>query len=688
MTNAIGNDVVGNVEDRSDGHESSGYAIAPNPSWHLPLMALVVVGGVWVGEQATTSEMRRGVFGLAALVGLGVVARGRLRAIAAAAMLILLLASVAAGRSAAEWRAVSRFDSGPFEGVVQLVSDPQPIGSGRKFVTNIDGDRFQSVVYGGNATFASALSAGDWVFVRGVRRDVDERGRRRMQTRHVVGVLDVAAIGFPEGGVNARTRVLERTANDMRSLLSRGASVMRSEDSALFRGLVYGDDADQSVDTVNAFRASGLAHLTAVSGQNVGYLLTVLGPFLRRRERWARVIITLSALGWFAVLTRLEPSVVRAAGMAVGRAGGGTRDVGGFPRRDAGRTRARAGRTVDVLSVASRALGGSRGRGGVAMAPARHGERHWDRPDSADAVDGGAYLSPPMCQSWLMGTYLLHGSDEVLLSTAVSDKIRELVGEGDRSLMLEEFVEDYVMGAVIESANTPPFFTERRVVVVHQLETTTADDIDALSNYIRDEADFTDLVVVWHKGKILKALTDAVKAAGGRSIDVRPQNLKAKDWLEDQVAITGLNLNADAMELLVEWLGEDVGRFEGLARTLASTYGATVMVARRMMIAGERHPLQIMAQLHTHFARLAKLDGPSPQSVNDVMALLNVKSYPAEKALKAYRNLGSAGVRRAFELLAAADRDLRGGTGLEKDVVMDVLVARLAKLTSPRGGRR
>ncbi|NCZ69383.1 MAG: ComEC/Rec2 family competence protein [Actinobacteria bacterium] len=148
------------------------------------------------------------------------------------------------------------------------------------------------------------------------RRDVDERGRRRMQTRHVVGVLDVAAIGFPEGGVDARTRVLERTANDMRSLLSRGASVMRSEDSALFRGLVYGDDADQSVDTVNAFRASGLAHLTAVSGQNVGYLLTVLGPFLRRRERWARVIITLSALGWFAVLTRLEPSVVRAAGMA------------------------------------------------------------------------------------------------------------------------------------------------------------------------------------------------------------------------------------------------------------------------------------------------------------------------------------------------------------------------------------
>lgn len=324
----------------------------------------------------------------------------------------------------------------------------------------------------------------------------------------------------------------------------------------------------------------------------------------------------------------------------------------------------------------------------------------------------------------MMGTYLLHGSDEVLLSTAVSDKIRELVGEGDRSLMLEEFVEDYVMGAVIESANTPPFFTERRVVVVHQLETTTADDIDALSNYIRDEADFTDLVVVWHTGKILKALTDAVKAAGGQNIDVMPPTRAAdrRSWWEEQVAVAGLRLDAKAMGLLIEWLGEDVGRFEGVARSLVATYGDSVvssdklqpflgergdvkpwdltdaidggnatkalMVARRMMTAGERHPLQIMAQLHTHFARLAKLDGPSIGSPSDVEALTGAKGFQAEKALKAYRNLGSAGVRRAFELLAAADRDLRGGTGLENDVVMDVLVARLAKLTSPRGGRR
>jgi hypothetical protein len=45
-------------------------------------------------------------------------------------------------------------------------------------------------------------------------------------------------------------------------------------------------------------------------------------------------------------------------------------------------------------------------------------------------------------------------------------------------------------------------------------------------------------------------------------------------------------------------------------------------------------------------------------------------------------------VRRAFELLAAADSDLRGGTGLDEDVVMDVLIARLARLAPTVSLRR
>jgi competence protein ComEC len=64
------------------------------------------------------------------------------------------------------------------------------------------------------------------------------------------------------------------------------------------------------------FRASGLSHLLVVSGENVAFVLALASPVLRRvglRWRWA---LTLGLLGFFGLLTRWEPSVLRAGAMA------------------------------------------------------------------------------------------------------------------------------------------------------------------------------------------------------------------------------------------------------------------------------------------------------------------------------------------------------------------------------------
>ena len=58
--------------------------------------------------------------------------------------------------------------------------------------------------------------------------------------------------------------------------------------------------------------------------------------------------------------------------------------------------------------------------------------------------------------------------------------------------------------------------------------------------------------------------------------------------------------------------------------------------------------------------------------------------FPAKKALGNYRRLGGSGVRRAVQLLADADLDLRGDTDLDPETVMEVLVARLSKLGPAR----
>ena len=56
---------------------------------------------------------------------------------------------------------------------------------------------------------------------------------------------------------------------------------------------------------IDRFRASGLSHLTAVSGQNVSFLLAAVGPLLVRLRPVSRWMVTLGLIVLTAlILTR------------------------------------------------------------------------------------------------------------------------------------------------------------------------------------------------------------------------------------------------------------------------------------------------------------------------------------------------------------------------------------------------
>ncbi len=318
-----------------------------------------------------------------------------------------------------------------------------------------------------------------------------------------------------------------------------------------------------------------------------------------------------------------------------------------------------------------------------------------------------------------MSVHLLTGDDESLLRAAVSELVHELVGDGDRSLMVDEFDgEDVELRAVVDSAQTPPFLTERRVVVARDVGRFSADDVAPLVAYLADPLPSTELVLVGGGGRLPKALSDAVKKAGGTSRSTDPPS-RARDrqsWVVEHAAAVGVKLAPPAAALVAERLGEDVGRLDGLIATLAATFGATrqlrtedvepfigeaggvppwdltdaidagntataLTVLERMSGSGGRHPLQLMAILHGHYGRLARLDGVAVGSEAQAAEVLGIKpGYPAKKALTQYRRLGGDGVRRAIDLLAGADLDLRGRRDLGDDVVMEILVARLSRL--------
>jgi competence protein ComEC len=105
--------------------------------------------------------------------------------------------------------------------------------------------------------------------------------------------------------------------------------------AGLLAGLALGDTSIMPGDVEAAFRAAGLTHLVAVSGANVAIVLAAgLGPLLLAGAgRGATALAGTVIVAAFVVLTRWEPSVLRAgamaaiglAGLAAGRGPGGRR---------------------------------------------------------------------------------------------------------------------------------------------------------------------------------------------------------------------------------------------------------------------------------------------------------------------------------------------------------------------------
>ena len=318
-----------------------------------------------------------------------------------------------------------------------------------------------------------------------------------------------------------------------------------------------------------------------------------------------------------------------------------------------------------------------------------------------------------------MAVHLITGDDESLLLGAASEVVHRLIGDGDRSLMVDEFDDDeYEVRSIVDAAQTPPFLTETRVVVARGVGRFGADDVTALVAYLGDPLPSTELVLVAGGGRLAKSLSDAVKKSGGHVIDTVPP-MRARErsgWFVEQVIAAGLRLDHQALALLSSWLGEDAGRVQGILETLSSAYGdsrtlkvvdvepflgeaggvppwdltdavdradttKSLLLLHRMMRAGERHPLQVMAILHSHYTKLLTLDGANATDESSAATVLGIKAgFPARKALDQYRKLGNTGVVRAIALLAQADLDLRGAKEWPDELVMEVLVARLSRL--------
>lgn len=263
---------------------------------HLALVGAVL--GAWI---APAVVWWIGLLAVAALVG------GRRWSGVVAVSLFLVVAAMST-------HATASLDFPPadeFDGWVTLVDDPRTSGPvGVRVTVRAGSRRLIASAHGPAAGRLDDLLAGEQVRLVGTVRPVP-RGDTRSLDRHVVGRITVDEVADRRGAAPVGA-----LANQIRRWLGSGSSSLSASDQALFLGMVIGDDRAQSAVTADDFRAAGLGHILVVSGQNVAFVLAIAMPVAGRLRPAGRALVLFVVLGVFAVLTRFEPSVLRAVAMA------------------------------------------------------------------------------------------------------------------------------------------------------------------------------------------------------------------------------------------------------------------------------------------------------------------------------------------------------------------------------------
>ena len=344
-----------------------------------------------------------------------------------------------------------------------------------------------------------------------------------------------------------------------------------------------------------------------------------------------------------------------------------------------------------------------------------------------------------------MTIIVVQGSDPSLRDREVQRAIDELLGPIDRSLALDDHtlesrrrgasadtepaddepaaagsLELPAFTAIVNALQSPPFMTECRVVVVREIGNLTSEQGKWLAEWMADPLPGVHLVLVLGGGRVTAALDKAVKALADV---VGPASEQTSAALANATKAARLKLSSDAATRISSHLGDDAGRVPELVELLRATYGTgatldvddveaylgelgtagrfdltnaidrgdlgtALEVLHRLLTATSAsqpkplHPMQVMASLVFHYQRLLRLDDPSITTKEQAASVLGMKSAGGARfPLEAARRLGTDGLREALALLAQAELDLRGQSGLDERTAIDVLVARLAALS-------
>jgi DNA polymerase-3 subunit delta len=291
--------------------------------------------------------------------------------------------------------------------------------------------------------------------------------------------------------------------------------------------------------------------------------------------------------------------------------------------------------------------------------------------------------------------YLLLGSEGALADRALARISAELREENAEVTTLS--AGDVIVGDIAD-ALAPSLFSERRALILKDLQDLDEDCKDEITRYL-DAIDPTTTVIFIHKGGVKgKALLDAIKKTKPEIIacDALKKEAEKEGFVRDLFLDSGRKASPGAVAALVGALGSDLrelqqavsqisldapagvideaiidkfhqGRVEttGFDVADATLDGnlPTALVTLRSALETGTDPVMITSAIASSLRNLAKVSGVSRgQKSFELAGQLGMAPWQIDKARRQLSGWSPRGIAAATEAVAKADADVKGAS--------------------------
>jgi len=312
---------------------------------------------------------------------------------------------------------------------------------------------------------------------------------------------------------------------------------------------------------------------------------------------------------------------------------------------------------------------------------------------------------------------LVVGDEELLVSRAVSEVVR-LARSADPDVDVRDLDGASVEPGDLAALLSPSLFAERRILVIRDVQDLVKDTAAEVVSYLAAPLDEVTLLLVHAGGAKGKSLLSALQAVAGRTITAarvtRPG--ERRDFLRAELRRDGRVVEEDAVGALLEAVGNDLRELASAASQLLSDTDGPITieavaryhrgraeangfaVAERAVegdLAGAlelvrwwsmvklEHVLVTSALAGTLRAMaMVASAGRSPAGV--LAGQLNMPTWKIEKTQRQVRGWRPEALVAAYQAVAAADADVKGGAADQDYAVERMLLA----VVSARGAGR